>query len=208
MPDIIIHGPPMSTFVRTARMTCVEKGISHALEDVEFGSDEHKNLHPFAKVPIMRHGDFVLYETSAICRYVDRSFPGPALQPADAKALARMDQWMSAVCDYVYSVMIEELVWQRLVIPMEGGAPDDAIIAAAVPKITAQVAVFEAALKAEPYLAGAAVSLADLLLFPIIVYVNLTAEGQAILKTAPALMGWLKRMAGRPSAAATDPTRG
>ena len=134
--------------------------------------------------------------------------PGPPLQPKDPRALALMDQWMSAIGDYVYPVMIEALVWERLVVPMEGGAPDEAAITAAVPKLFEQVAILERALKAEPYLAGAEVSLADLLLFPIIVYVRVTPEGEAALAKAPWLLAWFKRIAARPSAAATDPARG
>lgn len=208
MTDVTIYGPAMSTFVRTARLACVEKGVSHAIEEVEWGSESHRKLHPFAKVPAMRHGDFVLYETEAICRYLDRTFAGPPLQPTDFKSLARMDQWLSAIRDYVYPVMIEELVWERLVVPMEGGQPNEDMITGAVPKMTEQLAIFERVLKADPYLAGSAVSLADFLLFPIIVYLRVTPEGEAALPNAPQLNAWFSRIAARPSAAATDPTRG
>jgi glutathione S-transferase len=208
MTDVTLYGPAMSTYVRAARMACAEKGISHALEEVDFRAEDYRRLHPFNKVPALRHGDFTLFETEAICRYVDRAFSGPALQPADTKALARMDQWMSAINDYVYPVMIEEIVWERLVVPMEGGQPDEAKIAAAMPKLADHVAIFERTLKDSPFLAGEAVSLADLALFPILVYVKATPEGQEALKKAPALVAWFKRMAARPSAAATDPARG
>ncbi|HEY7607652.1 MAG TPA: glutathione S-transferase family protein [Alphaproteobacteria bacterium] len=208
MPDVTIYGPAMSTYVRTARMACAEKGITHALEEVDFGSIEYRRLHPFNKVPAMRHGDFVLYETEAICRYVDRVFPGPALQPKDIKAQARMDQWLSAIGDYVYAVMIEELCWERLIIPMGGGQPDEAKIKAALPKVKEQLAIFEAALKNSEFLAGAEPSLADFMLFPILVYVKATPEGQALLQKAPKVRAWLDRIGARPSAAATDPTRG
>src|SRR5262249_7758669 len=160
---------------------CAEKGITHALEEVDFRSKEYRRLHPFNKVPLLRHGDFVLYETPAICRYIDRTFDGPALQPKDVRALARMDQWLSAVADYVYGVMIGELVWERVVIPMGGGQPDEAKIKAAVPKVVEQLAVLDAALKSQRFLAGDDVSLADLLLFPILAYVKATPEGQAVL---------------------------
>lgn len=208
MTDVTIYGPAMSTYVRAARMACAEKGVSHALEEVDFRSAAYRRLHPFNKVPAMRHGDFALYETEAIERYIDRAFPGPPLQPKDVKALARMDQWLSAVGDYVYAVMIEELCWERLVVPMGGGQPDEAKIRAAVPKLMEQLAILNAALAPSSYLAGAEVSLADLLLFPILVYVKATPEGQAALPKAPLLLSWLDRMAARPSAAATDPTRG
>lgn len=208
MSDITIYGPAMSTYVRAARLAAAEKGITHAIEEVEWGSDAHRKLHPFAKVPAMRHGDFVLYETEAICRYIDRAFPGPPLQPGEIHALARMDQWLSAVRDYVYPVMIEELVWERLVVPMEGGQPDEAKIAGAVPKMKEQLAVFERALSSDPYLAGADPSLADWMLFPIIAYVRVTPEGEAATPKLPKLCAWFQRIAARPSAPATDPARG
>ena len=70
-----------------------------------------------------------------------------------------------------------------------------------------QVAIFEAALTGSPYLAGAEVSLADFMLFPIIAYVRVTPEGDAAMAKAPRLAAWFGRMAARPSAAATDPAR-
>lgn len=208
MPELIIYGPAMSTCVRTACMACVEKGIAHEREDVDFRSVAYRSLHPFNKVPAMRHGDFVLYETGAIGRYVDRAFAGPPLQPAELRALARMDQWMSAIMDYVYKVMVGELIWERLIVPMRGGQPDEARVAAAVPKIAYQLSVIEAGLDGAPFLAGAAASLADLMLFPVIVYLKVTPEGAEALAKAPKVSAWFDRIAARPSAAATDPARG
>jgi len=208
MPDVTIYGPAMSTSVRTVRMVCVEKGVAHEREDVDFRSAAYRSLHPFNRVPAMRHGDFVLYETGAIGRYIDRSFPGPPLQPKDLKSLARMDQWMSAIMDYVYKVMFGEFMWERLVVPMKGGQPDEAKITAAVPKVAYQLSVIELALAAGPFLAGAAVSLADLTLFPVLVYLKGTPEGADALAKAPKVLAWFDRIAARPSAAATDPARG
>ena len=91
MADIIIYGAAMSTYVRTARMACEEKGVVYDLLEVDHLSDEYREVHPFAKMPAMRHGDFVLYETDAIARYVDEAFEGPPLQPADVRARARMN---------------------------------------------------------------------------------------------------------------------
>ena len=38
------------------------------------GKPEHLALHPFNRVPILRHGDFTVYETSAIASYIDEAF--------------------------------------------------------------------------------------------------------------------------------------
>lgn len=205
MSEVTVYGPVQSTFLRTVRMVCAEKGVACAVEEADFHSAPYRALHPFGKIPAFRHGDFVLYETCAIIRYVDRVFPGPALQPADHKALARMEQWMSATCDYLYQVMIRELVWQRLVVPMMGGQPDEACIAAAVPKLAEQLGIVEATLAKQPYLAGDTATLADFLLLPILDYVKVTPEGQAALPKAPSVAAWIARMAARQATIATDP---
>src|SRR5262245_45988835 len=177
MPDVTIYGPAMSTYVRAVRLACAEKGVAHAQEEVDFTSQDYRRLHPFNRVPAMRHGDFSLFESEAILRYIDRTFPGPSLTPRDVKDQAHMDQWLSAINDYIYETMIVDFVWQRLVVPMEGGEPDEDKIKAALPKLAYQLSVLDRALKERPYLAGAEVSLADLLLFPILVYVKVTPEG-------------------------------
>ena len=41
------------------------------------GSPKHLALHPFDRVPILQHADFMLYETSAIVTYLDEVFPQP-----------------------------------------------------------------------------------------------------------------------------------
>jgi len=208
MPDLTIYGPAMSTFVRSARMACAEKGVAHRREDVDFRSVEYRALQPFNRVPAMRHGGFVLFETAAIARYVDRAFPGPALQPADIVALARMEQWISATMDYIYEVMIRQIVWERLVMPMGGGEPDEAKVAAAVPRLAHQMAVIEATLAEAEFLAGAVFSLADIMLYPILAYLKVTPEGEAVFAKAPAAGEWIGRVAARPSVSATDPARG
>lgn len=96
MADVIVHGVAPSTYTRTVRLACEEKGVSHRLEPVEFGSDRLRSLHPFSKIPILEHGKVRVFETLAITRYVDEAFKGPALQPADARGRAVMDQNGSA----------------------------------------------------------------------------------------------------------------
>lgn len=205
MADVVIYGPSASTYVRTARLACAEKGITHTLEPVDVGTESHAKLHPFRKFPSMRHGDFLLFESGAIGRYVDRAFPGPALQPKDVKELARMDQWLSAVSDYCYQAMIREIVIQRVLVPMRGGKTDEAMVKAAWPKVEYQLSVLEQTLGQQHYLAGGALSLADLMLVPILFYVKLQPEGGPLVAKHKGVSAWFDRMAARPSFGATMP---
>lgn len=86
---VILYGFPQSTYVRTARMACEEKGVPYQLESIKLRSDAPRELHPFGEIPVLQNGNFVLYETPAIARYVDEAFDGPPQQPADPSDRAR-----------------------------------------------------------------------------------------------------------------------
>ena len=205
MSTITLYGFPPSTYTRSARMFCAEKGVEHTLEPVELGSDAHKQLHPFAKIPVMRHGDFRLYETPAIGRYVDETFDGPPLQPADPKARAVMTQWITVLEDYLYGAMIRGVVFPRIVMPMRGEAPDEALIAKSMPTVEFQIGVLDAGLSGADYFAGSAPSLADWLIEPVITYLRNTPDAGAQVGAARNLVAWHDRMTARPSFAATMP---
>jgi glutathione S-transferase len=205
MTEVILYGNPLSTYTRTARLALAEKGVDYTLEPVDHRAPEYRKIHPFARIPAMRHGDFVLYETLAICTYVDDAFEGPPLMPSDARARARAFQWVSATLDYLYPSMVRKLVFERLVAKFQGRAPNEALVREGIPEITHQARVLQDTLARAPYLAGEAMSIADMFLLPVIFYVNFTAEGQRILDGAPALGEWLARMSGHASVEATMP---
>ena len=68
MADVTVYGFPISTFVNIVRAVLTEKGVPFDFHDMEreMGGSSHLALHPFNRVPILRHGDFTLYETAAI----------------------------------------------------------------------------------------------------------------------------------------------
>ena len=51
---------------------------------------------------MLEHNGFLLYETQAILRYLDRVLPTPALTPADPRRAARMDQVMNVTDWYLF----------------------------------------------------------------------------------------------------------
>jgi glutathione S-transferase len=183
MPELILYGIPQSTYVRSARMACIEKGVPYTLEPAPPHSVAINAIHPFGKVPAMRHGDFTLYETSAIMRYVDEAFDGPRLTPADMKQRARMEQWMSAINCYFDGAMVRRLVVQYAFPSGADGKPNREVIDKAAEEVKKQIALLDAALDPGPYLLGAEISLADLLLCPMMAYLSRTPEGEAILAT-------------------------
>src|SRR5262249_10748774 len=68
MSDLIVYGFPRSTFVNIVRLVLTHKEVPYTFHDLEpqMGKPSHLALHPFNRVPILRLGDFTVYETSAI----------------------------------------------------------------------------------------------------------------------------------------------
>jgi len=200
---VTIYGFPLSTYVRTARMACIEKGIDYVLEPVAPSASKERGLHPFGKIPVLDHDGFRLYETRAITGYIDAGFDGPALQPADAKARALMDQWISALNDVMYGTMIRGFVLPYVF--AKDGQPDRAVIDAALPQIAHQLDVLNEGYGARAYLVGDGVTLADLFLAPVLYYVGAMPEGDSLLAKAPGVRRGIEAMHARRSFRETVP---
>jgi len=200
MAKLTIIGRALSTFVRTARMACIEKGIDYDLQDVPLGSGEAARHHPFGKIPALRHGDFHLYETPAMVRYIDAAFDGPALTPADPRAAALMEQWISVNGSYLYPAVV------GVILPRFGFVEsDEASIAAAHERTRHCLGVLDRALGQNDWLAGSELSLADLFPAPVLFYFGMTPEGRGTLPEHVALGRWYERISGRESFRATVP---
>jgi glutathione S-transferase len=180
-PRAVVLGDPRSTYVRSARMALEEKEIAYVLEPHAPHSAEIRAVHPFGKVPAFRFGDMPLFEASAIMRYVDEAFPGPALMPATPADRARVEQWISAINAYCYDAMVKRFVLQYVIPRGPDGKPDMAVIDAARADIAKQLGVFEKAYGARNYLVGEAVTLADILFAPIVFYLHNMSGGSELL---------------------------
>ena len=207
----ILHGPAYSTYVRTARLALTEKGVDYDLDHFDFMQgfpDAQIARHPFNRVPAFTHDEFVLYETVAICRYVDEAFDGPPLQPADAKGRARVTQICSLLDSYAYAPAIGKIVIERLVSPMLDREPDEAVIADALPAAEKAYGVLEDFLGDRSFLVGDRLSLADLHLAPNYAYFLMTPEGKAITQSKPSLRRWWDGIREREAMIKTKPEFG
>jgi glutathione S-transferase len=202
MPDPIVYGFPRSTFVNIVRLVLTHKEVPYTFHDLEseMGKPSHLALHPFNRVPILRHGDFTVYETSAIVAYIDETFPRLPLQPRDIPGRARMDQWISMVNSYYYPYMIYHVTHERLVLPELGIASDERVVAHALPKVELGLQVAERQLgHGQNYLLGAELTLADFYMLPSTFSLGLTEEGRAMYPKYPAFLRWRERMEALPS---------
>lgn len=197
-----IYGHPLSSCTRKVFVALAEKGADATLRPVDLlahaqHQPEHLALHPFAKVPVMDDDGFVLYEACAIVRYVDARFPGPCLVPADPRARALMDQWLSVDQSYV-KPHTKTLVAERVVKKHRGQAPDLEATRDAEAGLAKAFGVLDAALRDEPFLTGPTFSLADVSLVPYVASLPMVGA-EALLERLPRLTDWWQRVSSRPS---------
>lgn len=205
---VILHGPAYSAYVRIAMLTLCEKSVPYEHKEIDIFGDtpadrEARNgylrLQPFGKVPTLVHGEFTIYETAAIARYVDEQFDGPILQPTNAQQRARMNQIIGIIDSYAYRAMVWGVYVELVSHPRQGIETDRVLVKAS--KATAQICLSELStlLGASSYLAGDALTLADLYAAPIFGYFTLARLGQEMLAAQSTLRAWWQRMQMRPS---------
>ena len=197
MSDVTLFGFPHSSFVHIAQLVLAHKDVPYTFHDLEpdMGSPKHLALHPFDRVPILQHGDFVLYETSAIVAYLEELFPAPSLQPDTPQGRARMHQWISAVNSYYYPYMIYHVGHERNVFPRLGIPSDEKVVAHALPKIEVGLQVVERQLShGQGFLLGGEVTLADYYLLPSTYSFGRTPEGKTMYPRFPVVQAWRERM--------------
>jgi glutathione S-transferase len=206
---VTLHAYKFSVYAWIARLVLAEKGVGYDYVEVNpFSPDlaaEYLEKHPFRRVPFLTHDDFSLYETAAITRYVDETFPGAALQPSSSRLRARMTQIISIVDNYGYWPMVRQVFSHRVFRPRNGQPGDEAEIQAGVIGSARTLAALEKLAEPRGYLLGPRLSLADLHLAPMMAYFAAAEEGASMLAQHEKLAAWWALMRNLPSLIATDP---
>jgi glutathione S-transferase len=214
MSDVTLFGFPRSTYVQIPGLVLTHKEVAYTFHDLEteMNGPSHLALHPFERVPILKHGDFTVYETAAIVAYIDDVFAANPLTPADPQRRARMNQWISAVSGYYYPYLIYHVSHERNVFPQLGIPSDEKVVAAAMPKVEVCLQVMDRELQPRnAFLVGPDVTLADFFMLPMIHAFGFAPEGQALYSKHMAVGDWRQRMEALPAVKrfrAVQPPRG
>jgi glutathione S-transferase len=179
-----------------------EKGLAYERVLLSFQQGDHKRpehlaRHPHGKVPALQDGDLVLYESTPIVEYLEERYPSPAHLPADAAARAqvRIEETEAAL---YFGDAFREVARQAFFTPPE--RRDAAALAEARAGVRRALERLEAraAARGGAYVAGAALTRADLAWLP---FVEIAARGGVDLDPAgtPWLHAWRDRMRVRPS---------
>ena len=211
MEPFVVHTIPGSPFARAVLASLVEKGAAYRVATVRPGtlrSEEHLALHPFGRVPVLEHEGFRLYETQAILRYLERTLPVPALIPSDPQRAARMDQIMGIGDWYLFPGVSAVIGFERVIKPLLlGGEADEAALAKAMPRAHVAFETLSRLMGEQNFLAGDALSLADLMIGPQMAFLAMTPEWAALTAGRGNLVEWLARLERRESFVTTTMER-
>jgi glutathione S-transferase len=164
---ITIWGRTNSVNVQKILWLCDEIGLSYNRIDagLQFGRNTEPGylaMNPMGKVPTLVDGDYVLWESNSILRYLAMQYGAPtALYPADPKARASVDRWL----DWSLSTLqpAERPVFWGIIRTPEGER-DITKVAADVAKVAEVWKVLDAQLKDRNYIEGESFTIADIVL--------------------------------------------
>jgi glutathione S-transferase len=184
---------------RKVRALAYELGIPFEHVHVDLVKGEQRgapflSVNPNGRVPVLVDGDFVLWESAAILRYLASKADSP-LVPREARAAAEVERWLSWQLAHLGPAM-SKVAFERVVKKLTGqGAPDEAIIAAGTAEFAQLTALLDAALAGRDYVAGE-LSIAD---FALAAHYSLASIAGLELAPFPRVNAWLARVLARDS---------
>jgi len=164
---ITVWGRNTSSNVQVVMWAIAELGLEH--ERIDWGGafggnddPEYRAMNPNGLVPTMRDGGLVLWESPAILRYLGARYGGEGFWPADPAERARLDMWAEWVKTSICPALIYQVFWQLIRTPEAERSA--AAIAEGAAKLKDLMALADDRLGDGPFLNGADLSFADIML--------------------------------------------
>jgi glutathione S-transferase len=188
---------PFSPNCRKVRAVAYEVGVAFEFVPVNLLTGESRTpaflaRNPNGRVPVLEDGDFVLWESVAILRYLSA---GTSLIPTSHQAAADVDRWLAWQLAHLGPAM-SKVAFERIVKPLlRLGPPDAALVATGTADFATATAIFDGCLAGREYVAGP-LSIAD---FALAAHYSLAPACGLELSRFGAVESWLGRMLARDS---------
>lgn len=206
--SLTLYGAPLSPFVRKADAFLREKGVAFELESVNIMPmpDWFKAISPARRIPVLRDASIgaegtlgTIPDSSAICGYVERKHPEPALYPSEPYAYGRA-LWYEEYCDSELMGQIGLGIFRPIQFNRFSGKEPDLETAKKTwnEKLPRYFDYLEGELGDREFLVGSSLSIADLALGCTLMQLDLVA-GLPPSDRWPGLAAFGERMKARPS---------
>jgi len=188
IPQLVSHR--LCPYVQRAAIAFAEKGAAFERLDVDLADRPawFTAISPLGKVPLLRVGDAVIFESAVIVEYLEDTV-SPALHPADPLARAEHRAWIefgSAVLNDIAGLY---------------AAPDEAVFDAKRAALRDKFTRLETRLRQGPWFAGERFSLVDTVFGPVFRYFDAFDRigDFGILTDLPNVARWRAALAEHPS---------
>ena len=168
---IKIYGAEISTNVNKVRFTANALGVEYELNRMDLFAGEQRSedflkLNPVGKVPVMQDGNFTLFESMAISKYLaDKQ--SSSLYPQDLQQRALVDQWID-FCDIHLQAALNRVTFNRIIAQQVGAEVDQNSLNFGLKMLDRYFPVLDHQLGQSKYLAGNVLTLADINLVSIL----------------------------------------
>jgi len=159
-----LWGRRSSCNAQKAMWALAELGLDY--RQIEAGGDfgglddpAYRAMNPHGRVPTLKDGATVVWESDAIVRYLAARYGAGSLWQEDPAERALADQWMVWTAASLYPDWIK-LFWKRVRMPE--AKQDETAIAHHLEVATRGFAMLDRELAQRPYLAGDALTMADI----------------------------------------------
>ena len=209
-PDKALHltGYRHSVYTWIVRMMLAEVDLTAGYAEVDPFARPlpawFTNISPFGRVPVLRHGDFVLYETAAITGYLETLAPLRA-EITTPRAQARLRQVIGIVDAQAYPVLVRQVFSHGWFRPRFGEVTDARVLQEGLDRAPRILSALDDIAQEGQQLSQAGATRADLHLAPMLDYFARVPEGARMLGGYPALDSWLTWMRAQESFRVTDP---
>ncbi|XP_042503115.1 glutathione S-transferase F12 [Macadamia integrifolia] len=163
-----VYGPVAAVCPQRVLVCLVEKGVEFEVIHVDLDAFEQKHpdflaCQPFGQVPVIEDGDFRLFESRAIIRYIAAKYAdrGPNLLGKTHEERALVDQWLEVEA-HNFNDLVFTSALQLLILPRLGKLGDLSLVDSCEKKLEKVFDVYEKRLSETNYLTGESFTLADL----------------------------------------------
>jgi glutathione S-transferase len=205
-----------SPFAWRVMLTLEVKGLAYESKLLEFSKGDHKSpaylrLNPRGKVPTLKDGEFVVYESLAIMTYLDRKYPDPPLFGETAEETGLIWHALEECESYLVPA------GDKVVRPIFFGKGLDKVaeIEQAAQTLRHELKIIDGRLAASRWLVGDKISAADIGVFPLVQLLLRAASKEAaqpfnlgllsLGQTFPNVASWVQRIEALPNYQRTYP---
>jgi glutathione S-transferase len=199
MVKLVVYGNKIATCTQRVLILLEELNLKYELRELDLMKGHQKDpryltLQPFGKVPAVVYGDYKLFESRSILRYIAKNNTDDSDLTLNESPY--VDMWLEVesqnfnppISKYIYEKVFKK--WKD-----PEAVSDETILSQALDELSSVFDVYEKRLEESKYIGGASFSIADISHIPYLhMFVNIGEENKKFVKKYPHVYKWYKRM--------------